>query len=419
MLDTFLTILFSLLAVVNSAMLIGLLLPDKRNNKKTSPPLSVVIPAHNEEMHISHTIRSVLDSKYKNKKDIIVVDDGSTDKTSEVVRSIAKENKNVRLLRIKHSGKSAALNYGIKKSKFDIVAYIDADSVLKENSLENLVAPLYDKNIAISSGIIRARQTRNPLTWFQDIEYIVSSGWRYVCSKLDATYIAPGFAVFRKHAILRSGGFSSDTLTEDIDTTMVLRKAGYGAVMSRAVMFTSVPSTMKGLVKQRIRWGRGTIQTAKKHSDVLFSRKFKAIGMFSFPIHMFWYVFSFLYMPFAFYWAASSYFNIPSAMPVDTLIFLVRWFTVYGIFDLFYNVVIGSYALTPLILSIFVSWTSSFLYLITAMKKLSAFNWKFVSYIVIFPYHWLMFTVQGCVLVYEILIKSSGNIWNKVDGNSV
>ena len=419
MIDTFLTILFFSLAAVNIAMLAGFLIPDKTRKTRFSPPLSVVIPAHNEEKYIAGTIKSVIKSKYANKLDVIVVDDGSTDSTSSIVGSLSRENKNLRLLKIRHSGKSIALNYGIRKAKFNIVAYIDADSSLAENSLSKLVMPLENEDIVISSGVIRARQTRNPLTWFQDIEYIVSSGWRYVCSKFNATYIAPGFAAFRKDAVLRAGGFSSDTLTEDIDTTITLRKAGHGAVMSSAVMFTSVPSTLKGLVKQRIRWGRGTIQTAKKHTDIIFSQKFKAVGMYGFPIHMFWYVFAFLYMPFAFYWAASAYLNLPSAMPLDTLIFLLRWFTVYGIFDLLYNVIVGSYALTPLIFSILLSWAASFAYLLMSMKKLSAFNWKFLSYVLMFPYHWLMFTVQGFVFVYETLIRSSGNIWNKVDGNSV
>ncbi|MFA4820119.1 MAG: glycosyltransferase family 2 protein, partial [Candidatus Aenigmatarchaeota archaeon] len=340
-------------------MIIVFLFPDKKTKSGFCPPVSVIIPAHNEEKYIASTIRSVQSSEYKNKKEIIVVDDGSRDNTAKIVRDIAKKSRNVRVFSIKHSGKSEAINYGIRKAKFDIIAYVDADSALEKESLLRLVEPLAAENTAISSGIIRARPTNNPLSWFQDLDYIVSSSWRYVCSKLNAIYIAPGFAAFKKKFILKVGGFSKDTLTEDLDTTLVLRKAGYDAAMTKAVIFTSVPSTLVGLVRQRIRWGRGSIQSAKKHSDVIFSRKRGLFGIYTFPMHLFWYIFALIYMPFAIYWVITVYLS-SSLSALGTILFIVKWFTVYGIADLFYNILNGSYTLTPLLLSIMTSWSLSF-----------------------------------------------------------
>ncbi len=418
MIELFLTVLFSFLAAVNAVVLVLFFLPDKKYVSGKCPPLSVIIPAHNEEGYIADTVDSVKSSDYRNKLEIIVVDDGSTDGTANVAGSLAKKYRNVRFFRIKHSGKSAALNYGLRKARFDVVAFIDADSTLEKTSLASLVRPLSKKDISISSGIIRAKHTRNPLSWFQDIDYISSSGWRYACDKINATYISPGFAAFRKKAILHVGGFSKDTLTEDLDTTLTMRKKGYGAAMTHAVMFTSVPSTLRSFVRQRIRWGRGSVQTAKKHSDVLFSSEMKGVGFYSFPMHLFWYPFSLFYLPFAIYWMFAVFVSSQIAVPLAIAMFFIKWITIYGIGDLFYNVIIGAYALSPLLLSILLSWSLSFLYLLLAARKFSAFNWKMLAYLIIFPYFWITFAVQAYALLKEGFARSAGtNIWSKSRGN--
>ena len=418
MLDVFLAVMFSLLAIVNIVALIIFIYPMKKITANFCPKLSIVVPAHNEERYIENTIDSIKKADYGNERDIIIVDDGSSDGTKNIIKDISKKYKNVRTFRIAHSGKSAALNYGIKKAVFGVIVYVDADSSIGKDCLLKLVQPLRDKDIVISSGIIRARHTKNPLTWFQDIDYIASSGWRYVCSKVDATYIAPGFAAFKKDAVVSIGGFSKDTLTEDIDTTITLRKAGYGAAMTDAVMLTSVPSTLHSLIRQRIRWGRGSIQVAKKHSDLLFSRKASLVGLYSFPMHLFWYAFAILYLPFAVYWITTSYLtSVTSIFSLQTAVFAVKWFSLYGILDLLYKTYAGYYSITPLIASVIISWVLSFIYLIISMRKFSAFSWKFLVYFIMFPYYWLMFTIQGLVLAYEALSRKKGsNVWKKFDG---
>ena len=409
MMDIFLTVLFSLLAAVNAILLCLFLLPD-RVYGKFCPPLSVIIPAHNEEKYISKTIESVLKSDYRNTMEIIVVNDGSTDKTAEIVGALSRTQKKIRLFSLKHSGKSAALNFGIKKARYETVAFVDADSTLEKKGLMKLVEPLADRDVSISSGVIRARHT-GILSWFQDIDYISSSGWRYACDKIGATYISPGFAAFKKKDLLKVGGFSGDTLTEDLDTTLIMREGGYGAAMTRAYMFTSVPSTLRSLVRQRVRWGRGSIQNAKKHSGLIFSRN--RIGFYSFPMHLFWYPFSLFYLPFAIYWMFAVYFSSSISLPFATLMFFVKWVTVYGIADLAYNIFTGAYQLNALLVSILLSWGLSFIYLVAAARKFSAFSWKMLSYLIIFPYFWVTFAVQAYSLVRELLSPGKGkNLWN-------
>lgn len=409
MIDIFLNVLFSILALVNAIVLVLFFLPERRY-KKFSPPVSIIVPAHNEEKFLEATVKSINASKYPCKKEIIIVDDGSVDGTGRIAKALAKKFRDVKAFSIAHSGKSAALNFAIKKASFDIVAFVDADSTLAPDALQRLVAPLADENISISSGIIRARHTKNPLSWMQDIDYISSSGWRWSCDKINATYISPGFAAFRKKDLLRAGGFGSDTLTEDLDTTLTMRRRGYGAAMTKAFMFTSVPSTFRSFVRQRVRWGRGSVQSAKKHSRVLGRG---TLGIYSFPMHLFWYPFSLFYLPFAIYWMLAVFVSSQIALPLAAAMFFIKWITVYGIADLFFNVLTGTYTLSPLLASILLSWSLSFIYLLVAARKFNALNVKMLVYLVIFPYFWITFAVQAYALVYELPRKGGKNVWTK------
>ena len=401
MIELLMTVLFSALAVVNAIVLVLFLLPDKKYGAYT-PPVSVIIPAHNEASTIKSTIASVLASDYKGKMEIIVVNDGSKDKTADAIKSV----RGVRLFSIRHSGKAAALNFGINKAKYDTIVFLDADSQLLKNSISLLVQPLADRNIAVSSGVILAKQSKNPFSWFQSLDYVVFSGWRYACSKINATYVAPGFGAVRKSALHTVGGFSKDTLTEDIDTTLMLRKSGYGAAMTLSTMLTSTPASFRSFIRQRLRWGRGTIQTAKKHKDMMF--RSNTLGMYGFPMHMFWYPFALVYLPLSFYWMAHSFLAYGGG-----IMFFLNWLTIYGIFNLFSNVASGTYALSPIIASVMLSWALSFVYFLLTMRKFSAFSWKILSYLIIFPYNWLVFGVQGITLVTELFSRKRGNVWTK------
>lgn len=415
MIDTILAVLFASLAVVQAIALGIFFFPQSKSTRKHSPPLSVIVPAYNEAGFIKNTVQSILSADYRGKKEILVIDDGSTDHTVEEAKSI--RDPRVKIYQKQHAGKAAAVNYGISKARFETIALLDADSSLDKKALQLLVQPLAD-GADVSTGVIRAKRTRNPLTWFQDIDYMVSSGWRYICSKINATYIAPGFAAFRKSALEKVGNFDNDTLTEDLDIVIKMRKAGYKAAMvPAAVMTTSVPSTFYGLVRQRLRWGRGSLQVAKKHSDVFFMPGIRTVSWYAFPMHLFWYAFAILYIPFALYVLFSSYLATASGA-VSTLIFAAKWFTIYGIADLIFSTAIGSYQMNFLIGSIIASWAVSFAYLLLLIRKFSGGGWKIaVGYLIIFPYYWLLFFVQAVALLHETVRhkKKGSNIWEKVN----
>ncbi len=415
-LELILTMLFSTLAAVHIIAIAIFFLPARRTIKnKYTPPVSVIIPAHNEARFIAATIQSILSADYPGRKEILVVDDGSSDETAGIVKAVSGKNKIVRLFSIPHSGKAAALNYGLEKAQFETVVCMDADSSIGKTSLLALVQPLADPRTAASSGAIRVKYN-GIFTWFQDIDYIISSGWRYVCSKINSTYVTPGFAAFKKSALKKIHGFSNDTLTEDIDVTIRLRKAGFHAVMSHAIMHTSTPSSLVGLVKQRIRWGRGSIQVAKKHTDIFFSDKMNFIGNYAFPMHLFWYAFALLYIPFAMYWFIGNFVSQP--LSLASLEVLAKWFTIYGIADVVVNILTGTYALTALLAAIIASWLFSFLYLLLNMARFG-FTWRtLVAYIFIFPYYWLLLAVQAVALLREAFSRQlATNKWSKRGGN--
>ncbi|MBU4405983.1 MAG: glycosyltransferase family 2 protein, partial [Candidatus Altiarchaeota archaeon] len=217
MIDLILIVIFSVLIVLHGSWIFLLLYPERKKYDEISPDISIIMPAHNEEGIIESTINSVLEAEYSGKREIIVVNDGSSDRTAEIVRGLAEKDERIRLYETNHVGKAKAINRGVENATNEIVVVLDADSMLDSEALVKIVKPFSDKRVGGVSGIIRAIQTNNPLTWFQDLEYIVTSGWRYTCNRLDSTYIFPGFAAFRKGALLETGGFSSDTLSEDFE----------------------------------------------------------------------------------------------------------------------------------------------------------------------------------------------------------
>jgi peptidoglycan-N-acetylglucosamine deacetylase len=416
--------LFSFLLFLNlSWIAIFLFARRKTWEKDFQPNISVLLPAHNEERVIAETIESLLASDYKGKMEIIVINDGSTDRTEEVVKKMQKRYKNIRLFRTEHVGKARALNFGAKKAKYDYLLFLDADSIVEKETIKEIVKPLQHERIAASSGQVRVKMTKNPLTWFQDFEYILSSGWRYLCSLIDAVSVLPGFFAIKKKVFLEIGGFSAETLTEDFDITLSLKKKGYeAAVNPKAVMYTTPPLTLKQLARQRIRWGRGNIQVLKKHRDMLFSSRHKLLGYYILPTHLFWYIFSLLYLPSVFYWMLSDYyryfFSTGNYFSIEARLFFLKWFCSYGMFDLMYKVFTGVYALTPLLLMTIINYIATIAYNILLFTKLGRLKFlHLIAYLFIFPYYLFIISVQFFTTVYEgvnlLLKRKTEGRWSK------
>ncbi|MFH8080561.1 MAG: glycosyltransferase [Candidatus Aenigmatarchaeota archaeon] len=419
-----LVILFSALFFLNLSWIsIFLFAKRKKYNKNFQPSVSILIPAYNEEKVIADTIKSILVSDYENDMEVIVINDGSTDRTEKIVKEMQKKDKRIKLLKTNHVGKARALNYGAKKAKYDYLVFLDADSVVDKNAIKEIIKPLQYRNIAAASGVVRAKITKHPLTWFQDFEYILSSGWRYLCSLMNAVSVLPGFFATKKSVFLKVGGFEADTLTEDFDITLRFKKYGYDAVVRlEAVMYTTVPTKFSSLTKQRMRWGRGNLQVLRKHKDMLFSKKHKLLGYYILPTHMFWYIFSLLYLPSVFYWMLGDYykyfFSTGNPLSKDALLFFFKWFCSYGMFDLIYKVVTGVYDLHPLLLITIVNYVATIVYNILLFATIGRLKLVHLfAYIFIFPYYLLIIFIQFLTVIYEALSfftrKTVENVWNK------
>jgi len=421
MIEIILIGIFLSLSFIYASWILIYLLPKKnQRRKKYFPRLSIILPAHNEEDVIENTIKSILNSDYPNEKEIIVVNDGSTDRTRIIVKRMSGKFSQVRLFNLKHQGKAASLNFGAKKAKFDILVFLDADSMMTENTLRELVQPLSNKKIAASSGIIRARLTKNPLTWFQDFEYSLTSSWRYLCNKINSVSVVPGFMAINKEAFDTIGGFSIDTLTEDFDIALDLKEAGYNIVMSpKSIIYTNVPNSFKKLFSQRFRWGRGTLQVVKKHSNMLFSKNFGLIGSYTIPTQIYWYIFSILYIPTVIYWMFNDYYRYffiqNNVISWSVFGYFFKWFTAYGMIDLIYKVFIGAYQFNFVFLFTIISFILTNLFTLLIFSSFTKPNWKYLFvFFFLFPYNVLVIFIQSISWIYELNNrKKTYNRWDK------
>ncbi|MFC5062060.1 glycosyltransferase [Actinomycetospora atypica] len=227
-------------------------------------PVSVIVPAFNETENIEATLRSILANDHP--LEVLVVDDGSTDGTAELVESLGLPA--VRVIRQPNSGKAIALNTGVARAKNDLVIMMDGDTVFQRDTVARLVAPFADPAIGAVAGNVKIANRTALIPRLQHIEYVVGFGVdRRVQDTLRAITTIPGAAgAFRREAVLGVGGLSLDTLAEDTDLTIALGRAGWGVVYEeRAIAWTEAPTTLSQLWRQRYRWTYGTMQAVWKH----------------------------------------------------------------------------------------------------------------------------------------------------------
>jgi cellulose synthase/poly-beta-1,6-N-acetylglucosamine synthase-like glycosyltransferase/peptidoglycan/xylan/chitin deacetylase (PgdA/CDA1 family)/spore germination protein YaaH len=249
------------------------------------PMLSIIIPAYKEEAVIVKTIKSLLNSDYRN-YEIVVVDDGSPDRTSEVVKENFEDEPRVLLLTKANGGKAEALNYGLRYANGEIIVALDADTVFPPHAIAALAHRFYDPQIGAIAGNAKVGNRINIITRWQALEYVTSQNLdRRAFASLNCITVVPGaVGAWRRSLLEQVGGFASDTLAEDQDLTIKVRKLGYKIGYEEdAVAWTEAPDTVRALSKQRFRWSFGTLQCMWKHRDALFRPKYGALGFVAMP----------------------------------------------------------------------------------------------------------------------------------------
>ncbi|HXD33469.1 MAG TPA: glycosyltransferase [Pyrinomonadaceae bacterium] len=249
------------------------------------PPLTVIVPAYNEAMVIEATLTSLLLSDYAN-FEIIVVDDGSTDATSEVVREKFSNEPRVRLFTLPNSGKANALNHGLRHAQGEVIIALDADTLFAPRAIGALAHRFYDPRIGAVAGNAKVGNRINIVTRWQALEYITSQNMdRRAFASLNCITVVPGaVGAWRRDLLTAAGGFTSDTLAEDQDLTLRIRRLGYKIGYEEgAIAWTEAPATLRALAKQRFRWAYGTLQCMWKHRDALLRPRYGALGFVAMP----------------------------------------------------------------------------------------------------------------------------------------
>lgn len=301
-------------------------------------PVSLIIPAHNEELWISDNIKSVLNLKYP-EFEVIIVDDGSTDKTIPILKSLLKlkfvnnpytdhfssgkilglykseKYPNITVLSKESGGKkAAAVNAGLNLARYKFICVLDCDTIVQENALLNVMAQVQKdpegiigigsyfglaNGFKIKEGKVLERSfSMKPIVAYQNIEYIRSFiGNRIAWSTFNAMpTIAGGFGVWRRDVVLKLRGYDSHFSSEDIEFTF--RAHDYTAkhknkhfrilMLPHCVGWTEGPNDLKALIGQRDRWQRVTIETIWRYKYMLFNPKYKMFGLFTFPYFVFY-----------------------------------------------------------------------------------------------------------------------------------
>jgi cellulose synthase/poly-beta-1,6-N-acetylglucosamine synthase-like glycosyltransferase/peptidoglycan/xylan/chitin deacetylase (PgdA/CDA1 family) len=245
--------------------------PDFRWGPPVVEPVTVIVPAYNEIKNIEATVRSILANDHP--LEVLVVDDGSTDGTADLVESLQLPR--LRVLRQRNSGKPKALNAGVRAARHELIIMIDGDTVFEPNTVRTIVQPFANPSIGGVAGNVKIANRDELIGRMQHIEYVVGFNIdRRVQDETGSIATIPGAGgAFRRQALLEVGGLSTDTLAEDTDLTIALGRAGWRVVFEEhARAWTEAPATMSQLYRQRYRWSYGTMQAMWKHRRAIRER---------------------------------------------------------------------------------------------------------------------------------------------------
>jgi biofilm PGA synthesis N-glycosyltransferase PgaC len=240
------------------------------------PPVTIIVPVHNEAVVIESALRSLLELDYP-AYDVIVVDDGSTDATYKIASRMEGRYGGVtlRVVTKTNGGKASALNAGIALARTPFVLCMDGDSRLTRDTLLHAMRQFADPRVGAVAGNVKVVNRNNAWTRLQALEYIEGLNMpRRAQGFLRVVNIIPGpIGIFRRDVLLSVGGYDTDTFAEDADVTLKILMSGWHvAYEERAIAWTEAPETFLQLIKQRYRWTRGILQALRKRSGSLTSQ---------------------------------------------------------------------------------------------------------------------------------------------------
>ncbi|MBI3412929.1 MAG: glycosyltransferase family 2 protein [Candidatus Aenigmarchaeota archaeon] len=288
MLDILFGVFYFILLYLTVFLMITLVVEGDSRGKpkkmKEWPLVSVIIPAFNESATINRVVKSVLNLDYpKEKLEVIVVDDGSTDNTSKIVEKTYGSA--VRVLKQQRKGKAAALNLGLDHAEGNFVACLDADSYVSQSSLKHMIANFSSADIAAITPIMRVYNPKTFLEKIQQVEYLLAVYMKKLLSHINSINVTPGpFSIYRADVLNRIGRFDENSLVEDQEIAYRIQKNNYRIVQSdRGDVYTAAPKTLRDLYLQRKRWCKGSWLTFKKYSPIMLDKTYGDFGFYLMP----------------------------------------------------------------------------------------------------------------------------------------
>lgn len=345
------------------------------------PKVSVIIPAYNEEVGIRRTVKSVLQSDYPI-QEVIVVDDGSTDRTASIVKKRFRNSKRFKLITKKNGGKASALNIGFQIASGEIVVTVDADNILLKETISCLVAHFKDPRVGAVSGNCKIGKYTKQLPLWQHIEYVTANNLeKRALDYINCITVVPGSnGAWRKSVIEEVGFYEDDTMAEDTDITLKVICRNYRIVYEdRAITIEECPETVKDFIKQRVRWSYGILQSLWKNRRNIYTSENKALKYFAVPNMLITYIFHL-------------------TAPVVEIIFIIA-------------IINGSFNVIFFFLLFFIIDSIASLYaFILGRENKKPLIWIFVQRI---AYRYLFSYITWKALI--IAIKGSGIGWQKLD----
>lgn len=303
-------------------------------SSRVAPTITILAPAHNEAATLPQSLKGLLSLHYSN-LEIVLINDGSTDQTMGVLRDHfdlvevypvyrpvvptepvlnlyrSRPHPNLMVINKQKGGKADALNAGLNMAGGDLIGSIDADTIIEPDALQRMVRPFIMKDGMLAAGgtvrvvngsyvfggrVVVTRASRQLLAGCQTVEYLRAFlfgrlGW----NRLGGNAIISGaFGLFRRDAMLRVGGYMRDTVGEDMELVVRMRRLGRETNGPQEVTFipdpvawTEVPQTLGHLARQRDRWHRGLADVLWRHRGLLFNPRYGALGLFVLPCFLF------------------------------------------------------------------------------------------------------------------------------------
>jgi len=297
------------------------------------PPVTILIAAYNEGASIASTLSGIFLQDYPADIRIIVINDGSSDKTVDSVKALQSDHPNLELVDLGHNGgKASALNHGLAKCTTDIIISIDADSYILKNGIRHLVGRYLSDPIntkAVAGEILIRNSRENWVTKAQEWDYFLGIATiKRIQSLFQGTLVAQGaFSLYDRKIVLELGGWP-EMVGEDIVLTWRILSAGYRVGHAEdALAFTDCPNTLSKFIHQRRRWSRGLIEAFKDNPTILIKPRFSTLYIWwntLFPLMDIAFTFGFIpgliLACFGIYWIAG-----PMTLSLLPMAFLLNW----------------------------------------------------------------------------------------------